>query len=554
MCAPAPPSSSRLVFACRPPFGVEGTVTGFGNPDWRSTHSPSEATAPVVLTVVNAGATCVGKTHMAELAYSITGEDEHYGTPVNPAAPGHQPGGSSSGSAVAVAAGLVDFSLGTDTVGSMRIPAANCGILGFRPSHGVISSEGVIPMSPSLDTVGWFARDPAVLRQVGNVLLAELPQASARNAQKIFVAEDCFALCNSTYPSAILMDAIASTSQKVYSTGAKVLRIDLGLHLSKNVPSLEAFQTADSSPFFAIREATRQLQGYEFRCQHGKWLDDVNPKLGKEIQSRVKATLDIAAEAAEAAQSVQEELRKAMADLLKEDALLVMPTAPGPPPKLRAKAGAMLDFRNRAMNLLAPGSLSGCPVISIPAGTEAGHPGGLPVAISVVARHGNDRLLLDSAHLVHGVLLQEVKYLWEKSKSRLKGGRSKEDAAEDAKDKGNEAYKANSYEKALGFYSEAIRLDPKRSTYYSNRAMCQLNLNNFAEAEADCTAALKLDKKNVKAILRRATARDFLGYYDDAVEDFRQALIYEPTNRTARDGLHRLTDLLHSYRDSLSQQ
>ncbi|MBA0801581.1 hypothetical protein Gohar_011938, partial [Gossypium harknessii] len=134
-------------------FDIEGYVTGFGHPDWLRTHEPSTRTSPVVLALVEGGATCIGKTVVDELAYSIHGENKHYSTPTNPAAPARIPGGSSSGAAVAVAADFVDFSLvGIDTLGGIRVPAAFCGVIGFRPSYGVISNTGIIPVSSSLDT------------------------------------------------------------------------------------------------------------------------------------------------------------------------------------------------------------------------------------------------------------------------------------------------------------------------------------------------------------------------------------------------------------------
>ena len=112
-----------------------------------------------------AGADMVGKTHCDELCYSLTGENVHFGTPVNVNAPGRVPGGSSNGSASAVAGGLVDFALGTDCGGSIRIPASYCGIIGLRPTHGRVSDEGVLPFGPSFDVVGWFARDIAVFEK-----------------------------------------------------------------------------------------------------------------------------------------------------------------------------------------------------------------------------------------------------------------------------------------------------------------------------------------------------------------------------------------------------
>ncbi|KAL5157078.1 Outer envelope protein 64, mitochondrial [Glycine soja] len=144
---------SALTFAIKDIFDVKGYVTGFGNPQWKKMHNEAGKTAIVITALLSNGATCVGKTVMDEFSFGISGENKFYGTPTNPQMPSSIPGGSSSGSAVAVAARLVDFAMGTDTTGCVRIPAAFCGILGFRPSHGVISTIGVLPNAQSLDTV-----------------------------------------------------------------------------------------------------------------------------------------------------------------------------------------------------------------------------------------------------------------------------------------------------------------------------------------------------------------------------------------------------------------
>lgn len=213
---PPPPSAplplSGLTFAIKDIFDVEGKVTGFGNPDWASTHEPATQTAPAVNFLVDAGATCIGKLHMDELAYSIIGDNKHYGTPVNPAAPDRVPGGSSSGSGVAVAADLVDFSLGTDTAGSVRVPAAFCGILGFRPSHGAVPVVGVLPMAQSFDTVGCFAKDPSILRQVGHILL-QLPYMAVRQPRRFLIADDCFKL--SLIPNEQSLGTVINSIQKL---------------------------------------------------------------------------------------------------------------------------------------------------------------------------------------------------------------------------------------------------------------------------------------------------------------------------------------------------
>ena len=168
-------SLARLEFAVKDLIDVAGHPTGAGNPRWLETHAPATVNAPSVQRLLDAGADLVGKTITDELAYSLNGDNVHYGTPVNVNAPGRVPGGSSSGSAAAVAAGLCDFALGTDTGGSIRVPASYCGVYGIRTTHGRIGLDGVVPLMPSLDTLGWLARTPAPLAAVGSVLLPAGP-------------------------------------------------------------------------------------------------------------------------------------------------------------------------------------------------------------------------------------------------------------------------------------------------------------------------------------------------------------------------------------------
>ncbi|HTD91891.1 MAG TPA: amidase family protein, partial [Burkholderiales bacterium] len=160
-----------LTFGLKDIFDVAEHKTGFGSPDWLRTHDAAKTHSYVAKKLLDAGAALVGKTHTEEMAFSLTGENAHYGTPVNVAAPDRVPGGSSSGSAAAVAGKLVDFAIGSDTGGSVRAPASFCGIYGIRPTHGRISLEGVCPLAPGFDTCGWFARDSAMLARVGEVLL-----------------------------------------------------------------------------------------------------------------------------------------------------------------------------------------------------------------------------------------------------------------------------------------------------------------------------------------------------------------------------------------------
>ena len=156
-----------LGFAVKDLFDISGHVTGGGSPAWLASHAPAHTTSPLVTTLLAAGADLLGKTVCDELFYSVAGENAHYGTPHNVRAPGRIPGGSSSGSAAAVAAALCDFALGSDTGGSVRVPASFCGLYGLRPSHGRVSLEHALAMAPSFDTAGWFTRDAALCARLG---------------------------------------------------------------------------------------------------------------------------------------------------------------------------------------------------------------------------------------------------------------------------------------------------------------------------------------------------------------------------------------------------
>ena len=181
-----------LTFAAKDVMDIVGSTTGFGQPAWLRTHEPATASAVVVDRILEEGARLVGKTVTDELSYSLTGENRHYGTPLNPLHPDRVPGGSSSGSVSAVAGSLVDFALGTDCAGSVRLPASYCGVLGMRPTHGHVPTQGIIPFAPSFDTLGWLARDAEVLRSVGSILLGK--HYLSVKPRRLLIATDCFAL------------------------------------------------------------------------------------------------------------------------------------------------------------------------------------------------------------------------------------------------------------------------------------------------------------------------------------------------------------------------
>ena len=160
-----------LKLAVKDIFDVAGYKTGCGNPDKSAEAKIAEHTMPAVQLLLDQGARFAGKTQMDELAFSLMGINAHFPAPVNSAAPDRVTGGSSSGSAAAVAGKLVDIAVGSDTGGSIRAPASFCGLIGLRTTHGRIPLEGAMPLAPSLDTFGWFADDIETYEAVGRILL-----------------------------------------------------------------------------------------------------------------------------------------------------------------------------------------------------------------------------------------------------------------------------------------------------------------------------------------------------------------------------------------------
>ncbi|KAJ4961745.1 hypothetical protein NE237_021655 [Protea cynaroides] len=538
---PAPPKAPHpltgLSFAVSDVFDINGYITGFGNPDWIRTHEAAARTSPVVSAVIEGGATCVGKTVVDEMAYCVNGENKHLGTPTNPIALERVTGGSCSGSAVAVAAKLVDFSLGTDTIGGVRLPAGFCGIIGFRPSHGAVSHAGIIPVAPSLDTVGWFAKDSSVLRLVSHVLL-QLPYADQRMPRNIIIADDCFQLLK--IPVDRVSQVVIRSTENLF--GRQVLKhANLGDYLDSKVPSLKKFQNEKRngelkiSSIRSLANASQLLQRHEFKSIHGEWINLTKPVLDTAIS--VQLHEELINEKLENCHLVRNEMRLALNSLLKDDGILVIPTVAYPPPKLGSKEILSEEYQSRNFSLLSIASMSGCCQVSVPLGLH----NKCPVSVSFIARHGGDRFLLDTVQTMFASLQEQSDVA---AKSKLSGNAiSQEESAEIAKEKGNIAYKDKQWQKAISFYTEAIKLSEKNATYYSNRAAAYLELGSYVQAEADCSTAIGLDKKNVKAYLRRGTAREYLGYYKEAIEDFRYALVLEPTNKRAALSAEKLRKL-----------
>jgi amidase len=353
---------SGLTFAVKDLIDVAGTPTGGGNPDWLKGQQPAANSAPAVAALLGAGATLRGKTITDELAFGLEGINAHYGTPVNPACPDRIPGGSSSGSGVAVAAGLVDFALGTDTGGSVRVPSSFVGVFGFRPTHNAVSAAGVIPFSPSYDTVGWFARDISTLNLAGDALL---PKANVAPIRKLRLVRDAFALADPEV-AALLRSRCEA----------------LGIS--------EEITLFDGAPEEWL-ECYRVVQCAGIWQSLGPWIRAAQPRFGDAVAPRFEEASRITAAEIERWTPVRASLAARVRAMLGDGIGLVVPTAPRIALRRNAAPAEFSDFYPRALTLTSIAGHGGFPQISVPVGRVDG----CPVGLSILASAGHDRALLE---------------------------------------------------------------------------------------------------------------------------------------------------------------
>ncbi len=383
-----PPTGSGpldgLTLAVKDVIDVAGWTTGCGNPTWRDTHPPAAVHAVCVEQLLAAGARCLGKTVSDELAFSLLGRNHFQGTPLNPRAPDRVPGGSSSGSASAVACGLVDVALGTDTGGSVRVPASNCGLFGFRPSHGVVSVAGVNPLAPSFDTVGLFAATADVLARVAQVLLAG-EAAAPREPSAIHVVREAFALADPAVAQA-LRTSLDGLRERF---GDRVREIDLA----------ELAGDAAMASFSTWCDTYCVLQWAEIRSCLGGWLDAADPALGPATAASLALTRQLdrrrIGEAVERRERIHRNLRR----FLGPHDLLCLPTTPALAPRLADAdparspqgSGSGSTYYPRTLSLTSVAGLGRLPQVSLPLAEVSG----VPVGLSLLAAHGQDGFLLD---------------------------------------------------------------------------------------------------------------------------------------------------------------
>ena len=347
-------------------FAIKGERNSAGNPHWLKTAKPAQQTSSAIKKLMSEGCNFTSFTHTDELAYSLEGNNIHYGAAQNPKLKGHACGGSSMGSAASVAANLADIGLGTDTGGSIRIPASYCGLYGIRPSHNVIEKGGLIPLAPPFDTIGWLTQSAELLSSVGDVLL---PQQPINEVNTLVICEALFELVE---PS---------------------LQAPLKQLLEKTKPYFNHhidFKLPKSSLLSELADTFRILQGRAIAKMHRDWLElpDQLSHFAPAIAARFNMALALTDQEEQEALKVQTQWQTLVAKNLNTNSCLFLPTTPTTAPKLGADTSAL---RMQIITLSAIAGLSGSAQVHLPLADLANdHPYGFSLMMS----HGNDKSLL----------------------------------------------------------------------------------------------------------------------------------------------------------------
>ncbi len=362
-------------FAVKDVFDIEGFRIQAGNPEYFEQAGVAKVTAPAVSTLQKAGAKLVGKTHTDELGGSLFGINEHYGIPINSQSPACVPGGSSSGSAAAVSANLVDFALGADTSGSVRAPASFCGIYGLRPTFGKISTTGVLPISHHLDTVGIFARHPEVIAQILEVY--ELKEE--RKVTRLRIIPSLVGHLEGTLNNAFL-EKLNSIKTLTSSTTPLVIEEE----------KLTQWSTV-----------IRTIAMYGLWQEHKEWILKSNPTFGEIIKDRLKTARSIQYEDCKLAIKKQKEIRKIVVDNLEPGDVAVFPTVHDIPPLLSSTMDQLKDFSLKASRHTCIAALTGLPEITIPLRNIKNK---CSLGMSFLGREGKDYSLVSFASKVHSLI------------------------------------------------------------------------------------------------------------------------------------------------------
>lgn len=343
-----------------------GSATSFGG---MATHD-----AEVVTRLRDRGAVIIGKTTLHEFAYGATGDRSVHGPSRNPHDPGRMSGGSSGGSAVAVAAGMVPLSLGTDTAGSVRVPAALCGIVGFKPAYDAIPSSGVYPLAPTLDHVGLFARtvEDALLgyRALTDQPIGTVPHDDSRSRTIGWIPPN----------------DVADSDPRIEAVARDLLtRAGFAPDTVRGFPGRTLFE---------IFTTLQSKEAYEVHRHH---LDHDRNLIDPEVLARLDSGGKVSDSSYATAHEARGQLRSTVRELLKAYGLLALPTVPVVAPPLGERSvhieNAELEVRSALLSLTSPWNMTGTPAISIPAGESDG----LPTAIQLIAGAGDEHLMFAAA-------------------------------------------------------------------------------------------------------------------------------------------------------------
>lgn len=359
-----------MTFAVKDLYHIAGRKVSNGNPDYYDWVEPKTETSPAVQKCLDAGADVVGITICDEFFYSLSGDNAHYGAPKNLRAPGRMPGGSSSGSAAAMTAEMCDFTLGSDTGGSVRVPASFCGLYGIRPTHGRIDLSHAHPMAPSFDTAGWFTNEAGLFRDIGPVLLDG--NATPGTPERMLVLSDAF---DRATPD------VARALKAVVDAASSVL------------PAAEDIAVAGDDTLDIWWDAFRILQAGEVKQSNVPWVEEHEPDLGPGIRERFAMAAAITPEETQSARAVRDRVRERLSALAVPGTILCLPTAPVIAPKLDATAEDLEFFRANTMALTCIAGHTGLPQVTVPAAEVEG----CPVGLSFMGWSGGDEALLDLA-------------------------------------------------------------------------------------------------------------------------------------------------------------
>jgi amidase len=353
-------------------YDIAGTKTGAGCPEWLAVQKPAAKHSAAVANLLGAGATVIGKTVCDELFYSVTGINAHYGMPINIRAPGRIPGGSSSGSAAAVAAGICDIGLGSDTGGSVRIPAALNGVWGLRTSTGRVDATGEMAMATSFDAAGWFTAGPGLLRKVGSVLLEG--QTVRAPIERLLIAEDAFA------------EADAAVAALVRKTVDRMTELPSKRETVKLAAGTEG-------GLDAWRETFRLIQARETWITYQDFIEKENPKLGPGVRQRFEIARAVTAEQEKAERAKRDKILERIYGLVRPGTIVALPSAPCIAPLASSSMDEFEQYRLRVMRLVVTAGIAGLPQLSIPIGTVDG----CPVGLGLIGWRNGDEALLDLA-------------------------------------------------------------------------------------------------------------------------------------------------------------